>query len=405
MTSRPPESGKPRLLVLASTYPRWKGDPEPGFVHELSSRLAAEFDVQVVCPAAPGARSREIMDGVRIHRFRYAPEKLQTLINNGGLTSNLRKSPWKYFLVPGFLFGMIWASTRMLRSFKPSVIHSHWIIPQGFVAILARRLSGRSPPLVVTSHGADAYAWKSHLSTWFKRVVVREAAVVTVVSRAIQREIADICGAPSATTVAPMGVDLEERFAPDSGVRRSPAEILFVGRLVEKKGLRHLIDAMPMILSKMPHAKLVIAGFGPEEGERKLQAKALGVAHAIEFLGAIQQERLPGLYRRASVFVAPFVQAAGGDQDGLGLVSVEAAGCGCPVVVSRLPAVEDIFDDDEAIFVEPGNPSDMAKAILSVLQNPLASPRPRRDALVRRFGWESVASTYAEILQATHSKT
>lgn len=397
MTSHPSD-GRPRLLVLASTYPRWKGDPEPGFVHELSKRLASEFHVQVICPAAPDTLVKEVVDGVSIHRFRYAPDKLQTLINNGGITTNLRNSPWKYLLVPGFIVAMTWAAARAMRTFRPDALHAHWIIPQGFVAVVARWLSGRTIPLVVTSHGADIYAWNSGLFRRIKSLVARKAAVITVVSRAMKEEVARFDDLDTEVRVAPMGVDLEGRFVPGPAVDRLPAQILFVGRMVEKKGLQHLIDAMPLILSRIPEAKLVVAGFGPEEDERKTQAKTLGVAHAIEFMGATSQERLPSLYRRASVFVAPFVQAAGGDRDGLGLVSVEAAGCGCPVVVSHLPAVEDIFEKDEAVMVEPGDPERLAEAIHWVLRNPSMAPRPPRDVLLERFGWSSVSARYARIL-------
>lgn len=56
----------PTVLVLASTFPRWKGDPEPGFVHELAKRLTTEFNIIVLCPHAPGAQLNEWMDGVEV---------------------------------------------------------------------------------------------------------------------------------------------------------------------------------------------------------------------------------------------------------------------------------------------------------------------------------------------------
>ena len=95
------------ILVLASTYPRWRGDHEPGFVHELNRRLVDEFDVHVVCPHAPGAASYEVMDGVSIHRFRYAPEALETLVQDGGILANLNRSHWKWGLVPFFFVGLM----------------------------------------------------------------------------------------------------------------------------------------------------------------------------------------------------------------------------------------------------------------------------------------------------------
>src|SRR5689334_22160597 len=93
----------PRLLVLATTYPRWPGDPEPGFVHELSKRLADRFRVVALVPHAPGAKRRECMDGVEVVRYRYAPQRMETLVNDGGIVANLRRAKWKLLLVPGFV--------------------------------------------------------------------------------------------------------------------------------------------------------------------------------------------------------------------------------------------------------------------------------------------------------------
>ena len=72
----PPLTQKPRLLVLASTYPRWRDDHEPGFVHELAKRQTDRFDVTVLTSSAPGAATHEHNDGVEVVRYRYAPRPL-----------------------------------------------------------------------------------------------------------------------------------------------------------------------------------------------------------------------------------------------------------------------------------------------------------------------------------------
>ena len=89
--SKPKGAQRPRLLVLTSTYPRWAGDPEPGFVHELSRRLTDKFQVTVLCPHACGALPKEQLDGVKVIRYRYAPERWERLVNNGGISVD-RKS-------------------------------------------------------------------------------------------------------------------------------------------------------------------------------------------------------------------------------------------------------------------------------------------------------------------------
>jgi hypothetical protein len=125
---------KPRLLVLASTYPRWPGDPEPAFVHELARRLVDAFEVTVLCPHAAGAATRETFDGVQVLRYRYAPAALESLVNDGGIVANLKRHRWKWLLLPTFVGALAWRAWRLVRRERPAVVHAHWLIPQGVVA-------------------------------------------------------------------------------------------------------------------------------------------------------------------------------------------------------------------------------------------------------------------------------
>ncbi|MEO5344537.1 MAG: glycosyltransferase family 4 protein, partial [Gammaproteobacteria bacterium SHHR-1] len=113
---------KTKLLVLSSTYPRWANDPEPGFVHELSKRLTARFAVHVLCPHAPGCATQETLDGVQVHRFRYAPSGLETLVQGGGILNNLKQQPWKWLLLPPFLLALLASSWRLTRRLRPAAI-------------------------------------------------------------------------------------------------------------------------------------------------------------------------------------------------------------------------------------------------------------------------------------------
>lgn len=195
-----------------------------------------------------------------------------------------------------------------------------------------------------------------------------------------------------------MGVDLVGSFNPDFKRHRVRGEILFVGRLVEKKGLRVLIEALPAILLENPQAVLLIAGFGPEESRLRDQVKKLNLDSSVRFIGPISQVELVDLYRRAAVFVAPFISAESGDREGLGLVSIEAAGCGCPVVVSDIPAVNDIFGPGEAILVEPGNAEALAIGVIAAL-NGTQHCNPSLNILREKFDWSSVAERYSQILR------
>lgn len=392
-----------RVLVLTSTYPRWPGDREPGFVHELCRRLTVDFDVTVLGPHAAGARKEEIMDGVRVQRYRYAPVYWETLVNDGGIVTNLRRQPWKWLLVPGFLFMQMLATWRLIRRYRPDVIHAHWLLPQGLLVAVLHRIVRRTPPFLVTSHGADLFALRGQLFTALKRFVAHQAAAITVVSEAMRTELVNIGADVSKIEIRPMGVDLSRRFTPDASILRSDDEMLYVGRLVEKKGLRYLIEAMPAILASHPKAYLTVAGFGPEERALRAQVQQLGLDAKVKFIGAVEQANLPVLYRRAAVFVAPFVQAVSGDREGLGLVCIEAAGCGCPVILSDLATSRDMFSDSRnVIFVPPADSSALARAVHNLLS---ASNTYRevaiadRQQMMDRFDLHAVSQRYTQILR------
>lgn len=387
-------------MVLASTYPRWAGDPEPGFVHELCRRLTNRFRVIVVGPHAPGALSRELLDGVEVLRYRYAPERWQTLVNSGGIVTNLSRNKWKWLLVPSFILGQAWTAWRVLRRERVGVIHAHWLVPQGLIAAFLQFLSGRAP-FLVTSHGGDLYSMRATPLQTLNRFVLRKAQAATVVSRPMRDAVAALGGDVAKVSVMPMGVDMAARFVPDRTVQRSVSELLFVGRLVEKKGLRYLLAAMPAVLRERPDVTLTIAGFGPEEARLRAQVGELGLQHAVHFLGAVAQEDLPVLYQRAAMFVAPFVTAESGDEEGLGLVLVEAIGCGCPVLAGDVAAVGDVLAENWRIDVRD-TPAFVARILRMLADVPASTGQANatREILASCLSWDFVASSYADLLQA-----
>ncbi|MGB4945850.1 MAG: glycosyltransferase, partial [Candidatus Competibacter denitrificans] len=245
-----------KLLVLSSSYPRWLGDHEPGFIHELSKRLTDQFQVRVLCPHTAGTAVHENFEGVQVIRYRYAPDSLETLVNDGGIINNLKQQPLKWLLVPPFLFGLLWRTWREINRWRPDLIHAHWLLPQGLVVALLSLLNRQTPPFLATSHGADLFALRAWPLKFLKSIAVQKAAALTAVSHAMTTELAAL-GAPlDKINVLPMGVDINQRFTPSSNQPRSYDEILFVGRLVEKKGLRYLLAAMPEIIANHPSVSL-----------------------------------------------------------------------------------------------------------------------------------------------------
>jgi glycosyltransferase involved in cell wall biosynthesis len=398
--SRVAVPGKTPILVLTSTFPRWKGDTEPPFVFELCRRLATSHEVWILAPHAPGAAVREQFDGLNIIRYRYFPERLENIAYEGGITAKLRKAPANYLVLPFFILSQWIAVRRLLRHKSFAAIHAHWLIPQGLIAISCSSARTR-PPILCTSHGGDLFGLKDFASQWLKRLVLRRAQHHTVVSQAMKHAEIALGAAPERIDVIPMGVDLRGTFIPGQATR-SGASLLFVGRLVEKKGLAYLLDALPPLLADFPDLTLRIAGDGPDRSTLEQRATSLGVTGNVQFLGRIGNDQLPALYQHAEIVVFPSVTAYSGDQEGFGLVAVEALGCECALVATDLPAMKDFLEDGvNALVVPQKDPLGLTRALRTLLEDPtLRADLGKRGRLsvLDRFDWSVIAERYARII-------
>jgi len=393
-----------RILVLASTFPRWQGDKEPPFVYELSRRLAQHFSVHILVPHAKNAALTEQFDNLTVTRFPYFFKKYQTLAYNGGILSNLKQNPWRYGLVPFFMMAEFFALVRLLRREKFDAIHAHWIIPQGLIAVLARFFVKNPPSLLCTSHGGDLFALRGKLFEKLKKFVLNQSTAITVVSQAMRKTVINFGIDSNKIQVIPMGVDVKNRFVPDSSKRRNNS-LLFVGRLVEKKGLHDLLNALPLILEKHPEITLTIAGTGPDETALKNQASKLNLNQQVTFLGAVENSALPALYQSSEIVVFPSIIAKDGDREGFGLVLVEALACECAAVVSDLPAMQDIVKNNEnALIFQQKNPAQLAEKVIQLLDDKelrLALGKQGRETMLNRYDWEIISTRYKSLIEKT----
>lgn len=344
------------------------------------------------------------MAGLRVIRFPYFFQRWEKLaMHGGGILNKLKSNPLYYLMIPLFLLGQLRTVVGLLRSERFDLIHAHWLIPQGFVAALSLLITKRKIPLLCTSHGGDLFALKGKGLQRLKRWVMDSSAALTVVSGAMKSMVVEMGVVPDKVEVIPMGVDLKGLFTPDPRVERKTDELLFVGRLVEKKGVHFLLEAMPAVIKKHPTVRLILAGSGPMEEELKQKAAQLHLSDKVDFLGMVAQTQLPALYQRATLAIFPFVVAKSGDQEGFGLVQVEAMGCECPVIAGDLPAIHDIIAHEENGLIFPsGNTQALADAIIKLLDDPELRARlagEGRKSVVQKFDWEAIAGNYSQIDQ------
>ena len=280
-----------RILCVTSSLPRWAGDSSTPFVLHLAQDLQdLGWQVDVLAPHAEGAARTETLGGVSVERFRYLwPARMQTVCYGGGALANLRARPLDKLKVPALVAAEWAAVARRLSTHRYDLLHSHWILPQGFVGMLARR-STRIPH-VVTVHGGDIFALRGKMLESLKRRVLRDADAVTVNSSHTEAAVREIAPQVGILARIPMGVSvapLDSRHAqrvPEIRARhrrgRGPL-VIFVGRLVDEKGPADLLAALAQLSSTLPDATALIVGDGPE---RAALARSLAVqarAHARE---------------------------------------------------------------------------------------------------------------------------
>ncbi|MEY2495597.1 MAG: hypothetical protein QOJ45_2089 [Verrucomicrobiota bacterium] len=239
-----------------------------------------------------------------------------------------------------------------LRAAKPALIHAHFGTDGLLVLPLARALG---IPLVTSLRGydvsrSDGALLRSGRLSWMRYALGKKrlqhgGALFLAVSDAL-REQAIARGYPEARTLTHYnGVDLD-RFRPNE-TPAEPGLILHVGRLVEKKGTKVLIDA----LARIAGANLAIIGDGPLRKRLERQARELG--DRVRFLGALTPDEVAQWMRRASVLAAPSLTAADGDAEGLPNVVVEAAASGLPVVGTTHSGIPEAIEDGKSGFLVP----------------------------------------------------
>ncbi len=350
-----------KLLITASTFPRWEGDTEPRFILDYAKAMTHYYEVHVLVPMAPGAQKEEMMEGIIVHRYHYFPiHKWESLCYPGAIVPRIKEKKTRILLVPFLLFSL----RLSLNKYSPKVdlVHAHWIIPQGIVQAFSKNI-----PYIVTGHGGDVTSLNFGPIKYLKKQSLRKAQNITVVSSALKEYINSFYP-NNKTSVIPMGCDTsifnpEKRIENYFGQKNKKA-ILFVGRLAEKKGVTYLIEAM----KKVDDAILFIVGKGNLEKDLKEQAKDQG--DKIVFLGPKTHKELPVIYSSADVFVVPSITAKDGDKEGFGLVILEAMASGVAVVASNSGGIPDIIEDGiNGLLCEEKNSDEIAFCIKRIISD------------------------------------
>ena len=272
-----------------------------------------------------------------------------------------------------------------IRSVDAELLHAHFATD----SVAAMPLSARLQiPLVVTLHGYDvttrdkvfgAYlAGRAYLM--LRERLWRSASAFICVSDFIRRKAIEQGFPEHKLRVHNIGIDCKV-FTPSDGLRQNNL-VLFVGRLVEKKGCEYVIRAVAELQKQRVDAELVIIGDGPLRQSLEALTQELGLS--CKFLGSQPSSVIRNWLQVAGVFCAPSLTAASGDSEGLGLVFAEAQACGTPVVSSFHGGVPEVVRHGETGLLAPERDYQM---LAEHLRRYLTDDNLWRESSIRGIEW------------------
>ncbi len=376
-----------KVLFVATAYTRFKGDVITPWLVELITRLKSEgIDVSVFTSSYKGL-GNHVIDGVQVYRFRYCLKRFERLTHEETAVDRITRGLSNIFLSFLYLLFGAWAMARLTKIRKFDIVHIHWPFPHIVFGILGKKF-GRAR-LFSSFYGVEI-RWLKKKSPVLLRpfsILVNKSDKVTAISTHTAHELAGVVRMP--IEIIPFSAAMAER----RGTAAAKNEIIFVGRLVERKGVKYLIEAFHRVCKSVPH-QLVIIGDGPERLKLETIVSKLGIENRVKFTGMISDDMLNQYYRSCSFLVLPAVYDKKGDTEGLGVVLLEAMSYRKPVIASRVGGITDIVVDGEnGLLVPPADPEVLGRAIVN-----LARSRHLRETLGRKarktvdekFNWDRI---------------
>ena len=321
------------ILMLTSSFPRYEGDYCGPWILEYCREMIRQgHSVTVLAPAVSGVSNDALSNGnLTVKRFDYWPLKeYQKLAHPPGIIPQLKSNPFRYILIPSFIFCFYRAAACSLKSEKFDVVHSQWAIPAGYIGyLLAKSLC---LPHVITSQGAEFFLSRRHVFSYFTRKALSGSNALLAVSEQMRQRSVNYGSDLSRTMVVPNAVNTEfffpshsNKFREQHGIKESTHIVLTVRRLVPEKRVKDVILAV-MHMPKELDVRFVIGGDGPERDSLVKMVKDNGLEDQVTFIGFVDNSNLPFIYAAADSYVLS------SEQEGLSLSMLEAMSSGLVVI-------------------------------------------------------------------------
>lgn len=337
------------------------------FVHILNKELVKlGIKIKTITPHAKNLLTEEKIDGVHVKRFRYLPEKYEINSAISDEVSKTRIGFFKIFIMSVNFF--VFTFFECLKE-KPDILHGHWAFPGGYIGYLMSKIFGKR--FIVTVHGGEIALLKKF--KFLRKIVVNslnQSYLVIANSSFTKNEMMKLGVYNEKITIIKIPPNFVERETNIENLKTfrkkftdlSSKIILFVGRLVELKGVEYLIRSLIEI--KKTEVHLIIVGNGPLKNNLHKLTSSLGLENKVSFFGRANKKELGVLHGISDVLVCPSIIDSQGATEGLGLVIPEAMNSGLPVIASSVGGIVDTIKNEEnGLLVEQKNPKSLALAI------------------------------------------
>ncbi|MGB3907572.1 MAG: glycosyltransferase [Methanomethylovorans sp.] len=403
------------IIILTSSFPRNKDDYKARWILELGQELMKDGLIpSILCPHVKGSKAYETIDGIEIYRFRYAPERYESLGYGNFLPHErscsvigvLLQYLINSLLMISFLFFMFLNLHKLTKKKKAKLIFSNWAFPAGLVSAIYRQISGI--PSVLKVYGTDLVFLKRFRLRPLAKYILNKHDVTVAISEYTKACALAFDVDPDRVSVLPVGSNYPIKYCPalledlkQKWCLSDRPTIFTVHRLIPLKGTSFLIKAMSRIASIHPDALLVIGGEGPERHMLESLVKSYHLEHNVLFTGPLPNEELPLLYEACDVYVIPSITDKWGNAEGLGMPALEAMSYGKPVVGfdSGGPGLT-ITDGSNGFKVPEKDWEAMADRIILLLSDPVLRTKVGANgrSMFDKYRWANVSRLYMEVL-------
>lgn len=379
-----------KIAILTTNFPRWQGDFRVPFIYEAARAIQAKgHTVRVITMHNPGASEHEVVDGMEVIRARYLPQKWEKLQQDAaGLPAAWERGVMSRLALLPYFFCFCCATAKYAKGFD--IIHANWSL-SGLATLMTRFF--HKVPYIVTVQGSDVFKTiNKPIIKPFIKWSLQKASKIIALSNSLKGAVQEFGIPAEQIVVIPNGIDISQ--FPMGSLEARQEQILYVGSLIERKGVNFLLQAMKSLKLEFPEYKLFIVGEGDQGNYLEKFVRQNGLSECVQFLGSQSQTEVGELMRKSKLLILPSIE------EGQGVVLVEALASGTPCIGSKVGGIPDVVTPDVGRLFDIGDVDGLICEVSYFLDNENAWMEASQNARKRAeeyYNWNNLVNKIIDI--------